>query len=218
MLVEIAKIFGLGVVAAINPLVFTMTLMFLGKPERPRTRVAAFLLGGLGIGLVVAVSGFFLGQATLDKAVPERIALIIDIIIGAVFIVLGVRAWLTSEPRFKVSDEAPRNLWRRLIIVGVLANLITFDDLIVVFAATRITGSLEAPGLDKVVLFVITLLFFLAPIYLPLLLTIIFPRAAKNVLPRINVFLEKYGQKLIAVIFLLMGIIFLYDGIKILFN
>lgn len=218
MLVEIAKIFGLGVVAAINPLVFTMTLVFLGKPERPRTRTAAFLLGGLGLGLVVSGVGFFLGQATLDKVVPELITLLIDIIIGAVFIVLGVRAWFAAEPRFKISDEAPQHLWRRLIVVGILVNLITFDDLIVVFAAARITGSLEAPGLDKVVLFVITLLFFLAPIYLPLLLTIIFPRASKNVLPRINVFLEKFGQKLIAVIFLLMGIIFIYDGIKVLLS
>jgi len=212
---DIATILALGLAAAVDPVAFTLTLMLLSKPDRPRERVIAFLVGALSVGTAVVLLGFALGQATAERAVPGNLSLWIDLVLGAFFIIFGIRTWLVPEPQIKIQGKNRQHLLRRLFVVGIIAAIVSFDDLVLIFAASREVGILPAGLAGKITLLIITLIFFSAPITVPLLASLLFPKTSRRLLDKINYFLEKYGQEIVAVLFILMGVIFIWEGLKI---
>lgn len=214
MLGDVATILALGLAAAVDPVAFTLALMMLSKPERPKERVIAFLVGTLIVGTTIVVLGYSLGIASTETVSPQ-VSLVIDLVLGAFFILFGIRTWVVPEPRIKAGGKSGHHLLLHLMVVGVIAAIISFDDLVLIFAAAREVGQVPLGIIGQFILLIITLLFFSVPITLPLLISIMFPKTSRRFLDKVNIWLEKYGQTIVAGLFILMGIIFIWNGVKI---
>ena len=202
-----------------SPVIFALTLFLFSRKKFAIGRVLAMLIGALIVAIFLAICGFGIGQ-NFNIDTPHHHALgkaIIDFILALVMLYFGISGFF-KKPNNKKEKKEKHDQSRRLgkwLIIGLIVSLSNFDVVILNFTAAKEIGTASIKYLDKIILLIIGVLFFIAPVLLPFIFYLTMPAVAEKILLPINTFLKKFGHYLVAVILIVFAIYLFYKGIKI---
>lgn len=219
MIQLLAKILSLGVAIMLaSPMVFPLSFLLLGKKVQPKMRTFFLFLGTLVVGVAMAVIGFFIGQAVEPGAGPTVVSAVIDLFLGALFVFFAVKSLASTEKKFKEVDESqPHHFLLRAFGIGAGLEALNFDALLLVITAAKEVSTADVSSLDSILLLVLIVFFFTAPVTIPLFLALIFPRAISGIFGRVNTFIMKYSKYILFAVFAIFAGLLLYNGIKFFF-
>lgn len=214
MFQTLIKVIPLDLAAIISPVLFGLVIFLLGNKNHPKASTFTILLGALIVGIGITLAGFALGNTTEKSANPSIWTAIIDIILGIIFIIYGIRALVkTHKKDHKIQQEGQKNNLLKLFFLGIILCVFN-DSFFLIFAASKEVGSSGIGNLNKLVFFIINIFCFTLPITIPLFIFIIFPKIAKPILEKINLIVMKYSKFVIFALFIIFGIYFILKGIK----
>ena len=214
MLEELLQVLPLNIASTLSPGLFAMSIFVLGSEKKPKLKTLALLAGSVFVGIAVVIIGSIIGNPDPDEQSEKIIAAIINIILGGALIFLGVRMMIAKEGKINLKKYTDPKYWQ-LFIAGIVVNATNFDAVIIsMTAAKEVYESQVIEDIGKAILLIVNVLFFTLPIWLPLLLYIIAPKAAKPVLDKMNRVLLKYGKYIVLLILVIIGGVLLYKGIS----
>ncbi|MCL5407711.1 MAG: GAP family protein [Patescibacteria group bacterium] len=217
MLGLLAKIIPLDFAATLSPGIFALTVVLLGSKQNPKLRIISMLTGTLMVGIGIALLGYTIGQVATPDVKKTIVSALIDIILGSFFVFLGLKTFFSKEKKIEFKEDQKLHLFKWLII-GFIINVTNFDALFLSFTAAKEVGSSSINNLDKIILLLVNVMFFILPITLPLFFSIVFPRFTNLILASINHFVLKYSKYIVCILFIIFGFLFLYRGIIFLLN
>jgi len=209
------KVIPLDLAATISPVLFSLVVYSLSSREKPKTKALSILLGALLVGIAITVGGFFTGGATSGKHAQSTTTGIIDLVLGALFIVYGFKQLFSSQRKAKRDQKRGAATWK-WFLAGILISIFN-DSFFLIFASAKEVGAGDLGSWSKLAFLIINVFFFTLPITLPLSIDYIFPKTAGNILGKISRFLSNYGGLIIMILFLIFGIYFAIKGLGILY-
>jgi len=212
----LATILPLAAASTIAPGVFGVALAILAG-KYPIQRSLAYLLGAIITVIILAGGGYVLAsnvaEATVDAIEP---AADVNTIIGILFIIFGVFALIHKDgdgaKKLAASNKSNSPKLLSWFLIGLAINITNFDSMLLNLAAVKIVFQSEVGLWSQFLSIFICGLFFLLPILLPLVLYLLFPERAKEMLRPVKSILAKYGKYLVAAIFFIFGIILFMQG------
>jgi hypothetical protein len=212
------KVLPLSLASAVSPASLAVSLVLLGGKIHPRMKAFAYLLGGALVALAVTVLGLLLASRASPTTGPHAHA-VIDAVLGSLLLALGVVA-LAIKPRKDgrslsgLDSQSERRQLGTCAFVGLLAMGLNVSSLVPFLAAVREVGravvSMEVKGVALGVAWMLLLL----PMVLPLVIYLIAPNAAARILTPISIVATKYGRYLVAAICLILGSVFIWEGLQ----
>ena len=212
------KVLPLALASAVSPASLAVSLVLLGGKSHPRLKALAYLLGEALVALGITILGLLLaGQTT--QSVGRHAHSVIDAVLGSLLLVLGIVA-LAIKPGKNgkafsgLDSESETRQLATCGFMGLLAMGLNVSSLVPFLAAVREVGraavSFEVKGVALGVAWTLLLL----PMILPLLIYLIAPKAAARILTPISIAATKYGRYLVAAICLILGAVFVWEGIR----
>ena len=218
----LAQTVPLSLAAAIDPVLLTLTLTLLAGKYYPKGRTLAFLIGAGIVLALIAWAGILIGEGIIGgesgKAATKGI---IDLIFGALLFYLGISSLLEKkrEPEAGEAELAEKQVQKKGLakwfITGIIVNITNIDALVLYLTASKEIGHSDIMSGEKILVAVISGLIVLAPVVVPLFLSIVIPRTAEKVLTPIGKFMTRYGAYIVSTIFFLFAVMILYRGLKI---
>jgi hypothetical protein len=189
---------------------------------KPRLSSFSYLFGSIVIFIIVVLMGLFIGNTLYGAtAMSIRIGAIIEIVLGSILIIIGVKSlFLREEIRsdgiigFMNALSANNNLsiFIKFSYLGFFTILASFTTAIIFLIAGIIIG-ISNPGSTNTAL-IITFLGFISLLSLeiPFIFYLLSPKTAEDTLKRFHNLIPIYGNYLTFVVYLLLGIFFLIRG------
>ncbi|HEV2971380.1 MAG TPA: GAP family protein [Pirellulales bacterium] len=212
------KVLPLALASAVSPASLAVSLVLLGGKIRPRMKAFAYLLGGALVALAFTLFGLLLASGPSPATGPHAHA-VIDAVLGSLLLALSVVA-LAIKPSKDGRDlsgldsQSERRQLGTCALMGLLAMGLNVSSLVPFLAAVREVGravvSMEVKGIALGVAWLLLLL----PMILPLVIYLIAPKAAARILTPVSIAATKYGRYLVAAICLILGSVFIWEGIK----
>jgi hypothetical protein len=212
------KVLPLALASAVSPASLAVSLVILGGKNQPRLKAFAYLLGGAVVAVAITILGLVLADGATHVAGPHAHS-IIDAVLGSLLLVLGIVA-LAIKPGKNgkaLSGVDSQSETRQLAtcgLMGLLAMGLNVSSLVPFLAAVRDVGkavvSFEVKGVALGVCWTLLLL----PMILPLVIYLVAPKAAARILTPISIVATKYGRYLVAAICLILGAVFVWEGVR----
>ncbi len=215
----IGAILGQAVGVAISPVpIIAVILMLFSKAAKKNSLafLAGWLIGLLGAGMIVLA----LGVSSSDGA-PSTASGWIKIAIGALFLVLGVKQWL-SRP--KKGEQATTPGWMASIDdftvdkafgVGVLLSAVNPKNLGLTIAAAATIGGAGLSTGDEIIVMVVFVLIASLTVAAPVILNLILGSKAQHGLTEMKDWLIDNNATVMSVLFVVLGAKVLGAGISI---
>jgi cytochrome c biogenesis protein CcdA len=206
--------------AAAAPIVAVVTALILARSKRPLLSAWVFTAGAAALDVVFTVGLLIVANASgaFDDGSSDAGA-IVDLVLGAVFLALGVRAVFTRESpegraaqRERIEHAAAGGL-RGMVITGVAAQVINIDALTVFTGAIKEAAEADVSTLGTAVALAIALAVMLVPYYLPAVLYALSPQRSGRALARMSDWLLNHSRALEIVVGIGFGAVFLAKGI-----
>lgn len=206
------KVLTLDLTAVISPILFGLVVFLLSVKNQPRQKALAVFWGALLVGILITVIGFLTGNATSGVHAQSKVAGIIDLALGLLFIGYGFKQLFGHPSRSRKHKEIGV---RACFMTGVLLAIFN-DSFFLIFAAAKEVGNSNANVLERAVFLLINVFFFTLPIIIPIAISRLWPEKSKTILDKINLFLTNYGNLITLVLFMTFGIYFVIKGLGIL--
>ena len=215
----IGDILGLAIGVAISPVpIIAVILMLFSKAAKRNSLafLAGWLIGLLGAGMIVLA----LGISSSDGA-PSTASGWIKIAIGALFLVLGVKQWL-SRP--KKGEKATTPGWMSAIDdftvqkafgVGVLLSAVNPKNLGLTIAAAATIGGAGLSTGEEIIVMVVFVLIASLTVAAPVILNLILGSKAEHTLTEMKEWLIDNNATMMSVLFVVLGAKVLGAGISI---
>jgi threonine/homoserine/homoserine lactone efflux protein len=179
-----------------------------------------FTAGAAALDIVFAVGLLLAANASgaFDGGGSDAGA-IVDLVLGAVFLALGVRAVFSREsPETQASqreriERAAAGGLRGMLVTGVAAQVINIDALTVFTGAIKEVAEADVSTVQAAVALAIALAVMLTPYYLPAVLYALSPQRSGRVLGRMSDWLLDHSRALEIVVGIGFGAVFLAKGI-----
>jgi len=215
MFEDLIKIIPMSLASALSPGIFALALILLGSKKHPKMRILALFVGLAVIGIITIVVGFYFGQTLPDEEQANLTSSLIDLALGIIFVLFGIKILLSKERKIKESKKQIKHENLKLAAAGFVIGATNFDAILLSFAAAKEVGSSEnIDDPEKLILLLFILLCLTLPITIPLLVYIIIPNLASRVLSRINKVVLKYSKYIMFGLFIILGIMLIYQGAK----
>lgn len=214
MLSLLIKVIPLDLASTLSPGIFALAVVILGGKWHSKARTSALFLGVLIVGIAVTVLGFSLGKNVAGNIGGTLSSAIVDLILGAVFIVFGIKSLFSKEREIKQPQTDPGYQIFKWLIIGIIISATNLDAVFLNFAAAKeVGGSIGIREITKVILLAVNVFFFTLPVTLPLFFYFIAPKTAKNILENINHFVLKYNKTIMFILFMIFGVLLTYRGL-----
>lgn len=216
----IGAILGEAIGVAISPVpIIAVILMLFSKSAKANSLsfLVGWLIGLLGAGLIVLA----LGISSSDGA-PSTASGVIKILIGAVFILLGIKQW-RSRP--KPGEQAKTPGWMSAIDdfstakafgVGLVLSAVNPKNLGLTIAAAASIGSAGLSSGEEIVVLVVFVLIASVGVAAPVVMNLILGSKAEHTLNEMKEWLVANNATVMAVLFVVLGAKVLGGGISIL--
>lgn len=210
------KIIPLDLASTLSPIILALTIALLAKKEFGLKRALALGIGSLAVAIIIAILGVNIGINIQDVHNNRVIDNVIDFILALVFLFFGFYGLFhqentSSEKKLKGNQTGNFLKW---LAIGFLISVTNFDAVILNFSAAKEIGQAQIYEIQKILLLIMGMIFFIAPILLPLAIYLIMPKLAQKILTPLNNFLTKYGRYITAVIFFAFAIYLFYQALK----
>jgi threonine/homoserine/homoserine lactone efflux protein len=213
--------YALGAAAA-APIVLVVSAVIVTKAKRPIAAGLAFVTGAVALDVVFAIIVLVIAEAAGADSSGRDLGAIVDTMLGAVFVILGVVA-VFSKPspekeeaqRLRVEGFASSG-FASLVKLGVAVQVINSDALVVYAAGLKeIPLADPAPGVATVVAVLVVFLFImLLPYHLPILVRVAAPERSQRILGGMTEWLLARTRLIEIVVGLGLGGIFLFKGLS----
>lgn len=210
----LATVLPLDLASALSPGIFALAIILLGSKSQPKLRTLALLAGTIITGILVAILGFALGQSTPASMHLSAASAIIDTSLGAIFIAFAFVTLFAKDRSAYKQEDNEGHLWKWMLL-GLAVSITNLDAVFLCFTAAKQIS--DAHSIDiaiRLILLVISILFFILPITLPLFVDLLFPKIALPFLTKINIWVLKYSKYILFTIFIIFGIVLAYNGLK----
>jgi threonine/homoserine/homoserine lactone efflux protein len=207
--------------AAAAPVVAVVTAVILAQSRRPLLSAWVFTAGAAALVIVFAVVALAIagGSGAFDNGNSEAGA-IVDLVLGAVFLALGILAIFSSEDEEK--ENAQREQVQRvataglggMLVAGVVAQVINVDALAVFTGALKEIAEADVSIGEGAVAVLVALAVMLLPYYGPAVFYAVSPARSGKVLRRMSEWLLGHSRGLEIVVGLGFGAVFLGKGIS----
>jgi threonine/homoserine/homoserine lactone efflux protein len=212
----LVKIIPLDLASTLSPGILALAVYLLSNKDYRIARTVSFWAGSLLVAIILAVIGLKLGSTIQDPNNKRIIDNIVDLILSAIFFYFGIKSLLVKDKNRKennVDKHHSRDLWKWFLI-GLVISITNFDAVIFNLTAAKEIGQSVVGDTSKFLLLIMGMVFFTLPIILPLVLYLIMPKLAQKVLDPLNTFLTKYGQYIVAIIFIAFAVYLLIKGLQ----
>jgi threonine/homoserine/homoserine lactone efflux protein len=213
--------YALGAMAA-APIVLVVSAVIVTKAKRPVASGIAFVSGAVFLDVVFAAIILIIAEAAGVDSGNDDLAAIVDTILGAVFVILGLVAVFSKPSPEKEAAQRQRvegfasGGFGSLFKLGVAVQLINSDALVVYAAGLKEIPLAEpppGPGTVAIVL-IVFLVIMLVPYHLPIDLQVIAPQSSQRILGGMTEWLLARTRLIEIIVGLGLGGIFLYKGLS----
>lgn len=213
MLEILTSIIPLDLASTLSPVIFAIAVVLLANKSHSKARLIAFFSGSLIVGILVTLLGFNVGQTISMGDKGSSNSALANLIIGIVFIFFAIKSLISKERKVKIEENQQSRKIFKWFSIGLLVNATNFDALFLNFtAAKEVGGAGQLSLMAEILLLCLNLFFFTLPISLPIFLYLLFPIVANKILTKMNYYLLKYCKYIIAVMFFILGLVFLGRG------
>ena len=200
--------------AAISPIPLTVSILLLSQPDRGRPKALAFAAGQVvALSILSVIFAVVLRKALGSSHPHAKHESTLDIVLGALLLLLAARKALTKPKPKKAKKEKQRSLFAEFAFgFGLMA--VNVETLVLVVASVRaLVGSKIGVGEEAVVLLAIVLIVTVSAT-VPPLITFVIPKKSGEALKWLNQQTTKH-QRGIAIGFLIFfGAYLGYKGIS----
>jgi len=214
MLDLIARIVPLAIGSTLSPGILALTVALLCGKDRPIFRVFALLFGGLLS--VLLLTSIAYGLTHGDHPLVIKKSPILDIVIGVLLLAFGIHE-LLEKPDSDGSQGAMKKHANipsfGLVAIGFLINITNIDAVLLYLTQLKEIFHADVSIPLTLAISAFSSLMFLLPSILPIVLVMAFPSGSKKILDRLKILLDKYGNPLLAALFVIFGAYFILRGI-----
>ncbi len=213
-LLAIALPLSLG--AAISPILVILQLLILSGKRSPVARSWTFVLGCLGMLVVVSIlTALFANGVTDRSSQPSAMASVVQLVIAALLVVLGIRGLLSKGKggHSRVTGQIETAKTIKFVAIGFVAMLVNASTWVLVIAAVHAIVIAPVGVVDKWVVYLLVLLIALIPVLaLSLAATFAGSRAAP-MLARLNTLMTKHQKVIGAAVCFAFAAFLAYKGL-----
>lgn len=216
----LSQILPLALGAAVSPTALMGIILLLSISKKPKLQGFGYYIGAILLIIIVVFLGITLGAGiTSATSQPNPILAGIDIVIGILLLILGIRR--ISQPqksptnRFGGGGKSSSGvgMFVKGFSFGFIMFLINFSTTILVLEAGKIIGSSPADLFGKSMVIIILTIITLLVCEVPLLIYLLFPQKANNVLSKVDEWMQKNGHYLMAAVIIAIGAYLVYIGL-----
>ena len=215
MIKTLLTVLPLDLAATLSPGILALTLFLLGSKKNGTPRILALLGGAIFTATIIAVAGLFLGSLNPSQAKPGVISELVDIVLGILLILFGIKVFFGKENRIKLNNDENKIGIIKWFAIGFVINITNLDAVLLSFTAAHEVGRSSLVVFDKLFIVIFNMFFFILPITLPLTFSLLFPRIAHKILTKLNGYVSKYSKYIVSLLFIVFGIYLLSRVIKI---
>jgi len=205
-----ALVLALG--AAVSPIPLTVSILLLSQPDRGRAKALAFAAGQVLALAILSVIFAVVLRKTLGSSHPHaKHSSTLDIVLGALLLLLAARKALTKPKPKKPKKEKNRSLFAEFAFgAGLMA--VNVETLVLVVASVRaLVSSKIGVGEEAIVLLAIVLIVTVSAT-LPPLITFVIPKQSDKALKWLNEQTTKHQRGIAAGFLIFFGVYLVYKG------
>ncbi|GAB3802571.1 GAP family protein [Humibacter antri] len=205
---------------AISPVPMIAAILMLLSPRAKSTGVG-FLVGWI-VGIAVAVAVFSALSSILpvaDPAATHPIVGVIDIVLGALLLLIGIRQW-RSRPK---NDEEPKlPAWMKAIdsmtalrgfVLGIVLSAVNPKNLLLAVSAGLAIGSSGIVLWQEIIVIVVFVLIAASSIIIPVGAYLLSSKAMAHPLDALRRWLTDNNATIMAVLMFVIGFVVIGKGI-----
>ncbi len=216
----LTQIIPLALGAAVSPTALMGIILLLSISKKPRLQGFGYYFGAIILIIVVVVLGVLLGEGiTATSAKPDPILAGIDVLLGIFLLIFGIRRLFQSQKspqRLFQGDEKPESNFKSFIkgfSFGLAMFLINFSTTIIVLEAAKEIGASSVDLTGKLIIVIILIIITLLVCEVPLIMYLLFPEKANNILSKINKWMKRNGHYLMGLVLLVIGVYLIWVGL-----
>jgi threonine/homoserine/homoserine lactone efflux protein len=195
-------------------------ILLLSISKSPKLQGFGYYIGAVILILIVVILGILLGAGiTSSSPKPNPILAAVDVLLGILLLIFGLRRIFKAQksPKNRFQGDTKHNSKIVQFIKGLSFGfgmfLINFSTTIIVLAAGKEIGASSADLVGKLIVITILTLITLLVCEIPLLMYILFPEKANNVLSKVNKWMQRNGHYLMGIVIVIIGIYLLWIGL-----
>jgi len=223
----IANILPYAIGAAISPLLFTSMMDIFGPIRNLRFALLSYFLGSIIFLVLLIIAGMFVGSNLSTTILgPINTGAIMEVFLGGILILIAFKILFVNEqPREggffgfirSLAEDNAFSVFIKYIYYGIITILASFTTSLLIFGAGNIIGLANPTFWTAVATVIILGIIAFILIEIPLLVYITGFRASDGNLESLNNWFFRYGDYLLSLVMIILGIFFIIRGTLILY-
>jgi energy-converting hydrogenase Eha subunit B len=217
------EIIPLALVAAISPTSFALVIVLLSLSKRPKTSGTGFLLGSFLVILAAAFLGILAAEGAflLSRAEPTPLKSVIDLLLGIIVLFYGFKillmknAWFEEkEIELPTSNKSPTSEFLSSMFLAMGLFALNFITTALVFLGGSKIAAADLGWLGTLISLLVLIAISLSMVAIPVLIYFLTPQKADKILYKLNKWIKKNGHYLTAILVIIIGLYFIYNGLN----
>ena len=208
--------YAVGIAASPIPIVAVILMLF---SSRPRVNSAIFTTTWVsGIAAIVTITAFVpgLGADSESRGTGRGV---VRIVIGVIFLLLAVRNW---RRRPAAGEEPSTPPWltpesgigvRAAVILGLALSVLNPKDLALAASGGAAIGAEDLTTATTIVTVIVFTAVAVSTVVIPVLIYLVVGARSAETFDRVKGWLLRHNAAFLAVIWLVLGVIFVLEGI-----
>jgi threonine/homoserine/homoserine lactone efflux protein len=208
--------YAVGIAASPIPIVAVILMLF---SSRPRVNSAIFTTTWVsGIAAIVTITAFVpgLGADSESRGTGRGV---VRIVIGVIFLLLAVRNW---RRRPAAGEEPSTPPWlmpesgigvRAAVILGLVLSVLNPKDLALAASGGAAIGAEDLTTATTIVTVIVFTAVAVSTVVIPVLIYLVVGARSAETFDRVKGWLLRHNAAFLAVIWLVLGVIFVLEGI-----
>lgn len=204
-----------------SPTMYAGMLLILTSPVHPRTRAFAAFLGSVAVAVIVGGLAVSAGGASESVREPSDLSAAINIILGIVLILLGIKN-LVKGPREKKpkkeksADTAATGLrFGKYLGLGAILTVTNPTSMASLIASSKLVVDSGLETAQQFTAMFLAAFYVTLPFLIPLVLALVAPDLSTRFLNGVDHILKKYSRYIIAGLLLILGLYLIKKGVDI---
>ena len=208
--------------AAISPLILATLISTVPPENRPRLSAFSYFLGSALFFLILAFSGLYIGSSLPTPILGPRVSGgLIEIILGAILVIISLKTLFIREVPQEggllgfidsLREDNNFSIFIKFFYFGFLTYLASFATSILIAVAGIIIGISNSVFPISSMTIIILGFVALLIVEIPFILYLISPTRAGEILSPAQSWIVQYGDYLMTIVYLILGIFFAARG------